>query len=74
MSRNRVRKFNLDLHMDPSNVVFSMFTAEEIRTLSVTKIYTPLTFNSLGNPLPGGLYDPSLGNFVYIIYKLCYTI
>ncbi|XP_012257577.2 DNA-directed RNA polymerase I subunit RPA1 [Athalia rosae] len=48
-------------HHDPQNLTFSMFTAEDIRNLSVTKISTPLSFNVLGHPLKGGLYDPALG-------------
>nr|XP_031847048.1 DNA-directed RNA polymerase I subunit RPA1 [Nomia melanderi]XP_031847057.1 DNA-directed RNA polymerase I subunit RPA1 [Nomia melanderi] len=48
-------------HLDPSCLMFSMFTANDIRNLSVTKIRTPLSFNVLGHPLKGGLYDPSLG-------------
>lgn len=49
-------------HLDPKYLMFSMFTANDIRNLSVTKIRTPLSFNILGHPLKGGLYDPALGN------------
>ncbi|KAK9309722.1 hypothetical protein QLX08_000714 [Tetragonisca angustula] len=48
-------------HLDPKCLMFSMFTANDIRNLSVTKIRTPLSFNILGHPLKGGLYDPALG-------------
>ncbi|XP_046471345.1 DNA-directed RNA polymerase I subunit RPA1 isoform X1 [Neodiprion pinetum] len=48
-------------HLVLENLEFSMFTNEDIRNLSVTKISTPLSFNILGNPLKGGLYDPVLG-------------
>lgn len=48
-------------HLDPKCLMFSMFTANDIRNLSVTKIRTPLSFNILGHPLKGGLYDPTLG-------------
>ncbi|XP_076249165.1 RNA polymerase I subunit RpI1 [Calliopsis andreniformis] len=48
-------------HLDPKCLMFSMFTANDIRNLSVNKIRTPLSFNILGHPLKGGLYDPSLG-------------
>ncbi|KAK2581870.1 hypothetical protein KPH14_002333 [Odynerus spinipes] len=48
-------------HLDPKCLTFSIFTAEDIRNLSVIKIKTPLSFNILGHPLKGGLYDPSLG-------------
>lgn len=48
-------------HLDPKCLMFSMFTANDIRNLSVAKIRTPLSFNILGHPLKGGLYDPALG-------------
>lgn len=48
-------------HQDSQHLLFSVFTANDIRNLSVTKIRTPLSFNILGHPLKGGLYDPSLG-------------
>lgn len=47
--------------VDPSNVHFSIFSSEEIKQLSVSKISTPLTFDSLGHPLKGGLYDTIFG-------------
>ncbi|XP_012224577.2 DNA-directed RNA polymerase I subunit RPA1 [Linepithema humile] len=48
-------------HQESQHLLFSVFTANDIRNLSVTKIRTPLSFNILGHPLKGGLYDPSLG-------------
>lgn len=45
----------------PTGLTFSTFSALEIKHLSVSKIVTPLSFNVLGHPLPGGLYDPALG-------------
>ncbi|XP_039302189.1 DNA-directed RNA polymerase I subunit RPA1 isoform X2 [Solenopsis invicta] len=48
-------------HQDSQHLLFSVFTANDIRNLSVTKIRTPLCYNILGHPLKGGLYDPSLG-------------
>lgn len=61
-------------HQDSHHLLFSVFTANDIRNLSVTKIRTPLSFNILGHPLKGGLYDPSLGNISNIIYyvKRCF--
>lgn len=47
----------------PNSLSFGLFTSEEIRKLSVVKIVTPLTFNAIGHPLNGGLYDPALGAF-----------
>lgn len=52
-------------HQDSQHLLFSVFTANDIRNLSVTKIRTPLSFNILGHPLKGGLYDPSLGKAFY---------
>uniref|UniRef100_A0A0A9YLI0 DNA-directed RNA polymerase subunit n=2 Tax=Lygus hesperus TaxID=30085 RepID=A0A0A9YLI0_LYGHE len=43
------------------SLTFQTFSAEEIRNLSVVKVITPLSFNSLNHPLPGGLYDPAMG-------------
>ncbi|KAI4500568.1 hypothetical protein M0802_004530 [Mischocyttarus mexicanus] len=48
-------------HLDPQCLKFSVFTSEDIEKLSVMKIRTPLSFNILGHPLKGGLYDPALG-------------
>ncbi|KYQ51825.1 DNA-directed RNA polymerase I subunit RPA1 [Trachymyrmex zeteki] len=48
-------------HQDSLRLIFSVFTANDIRNLSVTKIITSLSYNILGHPLKGGLYDPSLG-------------
>jgi len=43
------------------SVDFSFLSSAEIRTLSVKKIQNPITFDTLLNPVPGGLYDPALG-------------
>ncbi|XP_069690249.1 DNA-directed RNA polymerase I subunit RPA1-like isoform X6 [Periplaneta americana] len=48
-------------HLTVSGLTFSFFTPEEIEKLSVLKITTPLSFNSIGHPLKCGLYDPALG-------------
>ena len=48
-------------HWITRDAVFSVFTADDIRNLSVVKICTPLSFNILGHPLKGGLYDTALG-------------
>lgn len=48
-------------HLNPNRLMFSIFTASDVRNLSVLKISTPLSFNVLGHPLKGGLYDPALG-------------
>ncbi|XP_017866097.1 PREDICTED: DNA-directed RNA polymerase I subunit RPA1 [Drosophila arizonae] len=52
-----------EVHMFPSDLEFAVFTPEEIRKLSVVKIITGLTFDALGHPIPGGLYDIRLGSY-----------
>lgn len=47
--------------VDPNSVQFLLFSSEDIRRLSVAKIVTPNSFDSLGHPTPGGVYDPALG-------------
>ncbi|KAG5175481.1 putative DNA-directed RNA polymerase I subunit RPA1 [Tribonema minus] len=42
-------------------VKFGFLSGDEIRAISVKQITSPLTFDALNNPLPGGLYDPALG-------------
>ncbi|XP_054005071.1 DNA-directed RNA polymerase I subunit RPA1 [Hylaeus anthracinus] len=65
MAQNKYRAPRLTpKHLDPKCLMFSMFTANDIRNLSVTKIRTPLSFNILGHPLKGGLYDPALGPLI----------
>ena len=56
-----MKTFDIDLL--PSDLEFSVFTSEEIKQLSVVKIITGLTFDPLGHPLPGGLYDSQMGTF-----------
>lgn len=48
-------------HLDCQRLRFSVFSEDEIKNLSVIKIRTPMSFNVLGHPLKGGLYDPALG-------------
>lgn len=50
-------------HLDPSNLQFSVFSTEDIKKMSVAKVITPTTFDALGHPIPGGLYDPAMGKF-----------
>ncbi|CAJ2510680.1 Uu.00g063050.m01.CDS01 [Anthostomella pinea] len=44
------------------SVDFDFLTPAEIKAISVKKIENPTTFDSLNNPIPGGLYDPALGS------------
>jgi hypothetical protein len=57
--------FSLKLSQVVSKVVeavgFSFYNEEEVRAMSVKHITAPIIMDSLGRPVPGGLYDPSLG-------------
>lgn len=45
------------------SVEFTFLSADEIRAISVKRIENDNTFDSLLNPVPGGLYDPALGSW-----------
>ena len=45
------------------SVEFTFLTDDEIRAISVRKIENDNTFDTLLNPVPGGLYDPALGSW-----------
>ncbi|CAB4066759.1 DNA-directed RNA polymerase II subunit RPB1,DNA-directed RNA polymerase I subunit RPA1 [Lepeophtheirus salmonis] len=42
---------------------FGMFSSEEIRNLSAMEITNPNSFNQLGHPVQGGLYDLRMGPY-----------
>lgn len=44
-------------------VEFTFLTKEEIHAVSVKKIENDSTFDTLLNPVRGGLYDPALGSW-----------
>ncbi|KAF7998354.1 hypothetical protein HCN44_009752 [Aphidius gifuensis] len=48
-------------HHALETLTFLMYTADEIRKLSVVEITTPQSFNVLGHPYNNGLYDPRMG-------------
>jgi len=60
-------------------VGFGFYSDREAQSLSVCALTNPQTFDVLGNPLPGGLYDPSLGPIDFqarcetcsLIYRHC---
>jgi hypothetical protein len=43
------------------DVEFSRLSADEIKKVSVKRIHVTPTFDTLGGPALGGLYDPALG-------------
>ncbi|XP_052901763.1 DNA-directed RNA polymerase I subunit RPA1 [Anopheles moucheti] len=49
------------VNLDPTNLEFSVFTTEDIRKISVLKVTQARSFDDMGNPTNGGLYDPALG-------------
>lgn len=60
-----------------AGVDFGFLTAEEIKSYSVKRIVNPTTFDSLLNPVPGGLYDHalgSLGSTSYVSTRLLFII
>ncbi|KAF7197420.1 DNA-directed RNA polymerase I subunit rpa1 [Pseudocercospora fuligena] len=47
-----------------SNVSFGYLTADDVRQLSARRITSAVTFDTLANPIPGGLYSAELGQFM----------
>ncbi|KAI4454954.1 dna-directed rna polymerase [Holotrichia oblita] len=61
MARQNKKNDMVPKHLNPDNIIFSIFTEEEIKKLSVLKICNTITFDALGYPVSGGLYDKCLG-------------
>ncbi|KAL1842584.1 hypothetical protein VTJ49DRAFT_4764 [Mycothermus thermophilus] len=53
------------------SVEFTFLSADEIRSISVKRIENETTFDSLLNPVPGGLYDPALGSWGDSLCRTC---
>ncbi|KAK3304483.1 uncharacterized protein B0T15DRAFT_536641 [Chaetomium strumarium] len=53
------------------SVEFTFLSADEIRAISVKRIENDSTFDSLLNPVPGGLYDPALGTWGDSLCRTC---
>ena len=51
---------------------YSMYTAEEIKRLSVKEIYNPVSLDLLYNPNRGGLYDPELGLCAFMYFSIIF--
>lgn len=45
------------------SVEFTFLSPAEIQAISVKRIENESTFDSMLNPVPGGLYDPALGSW-----------
>ncbi|KAK1761154.1 hypothetical protein QBC47DRAFT_335191 [Echria macrotheca] len=53
------------------SVEFKFLTTEEIHKISVVRIENDNTFDTLLNPVPGGLYDPALGSWGDALCTTC---
>ena len=49
------------IHTYPKSLSFGFHTAEDIRKISAVEISKKDTFNQLGHPISGGLYEPFMG-------------
>lgn len=58
-------------HLEMKNMRFSVFSPNNIRSLSIAKVVTPLLFDPLGHALPGGLYDPKMGKKCVAKVTIC---
>ncbi|KAJ4314687.1 hypothetical protein N0V84_008762 [Fusarium piperis] len=56
----------LPVSSEVGSVDFQFLSADEIQAISVKRIENDSTFDSLLNPVPGGLYDPALGSWGHI--------
>ncbi len=45
-------------------VNFSVYSADDVRSLSVKQVTNPQSFDALMHPTIGGLYDPAFGKFI----------
>ncbi|KAH3666448.1 hypothetical protein OGAPHI_003444 [Ogataea philodendri] len=53
------------------SVDFGVLTVSDVRKLSAKQITNPTVFDNLGHPVPGGLYDLSLGAFLKNLCATC---
>ncbi len=61
----------LDQEIPSNNILgvnFSIYTAEDIKKLSVKKVTNPQSFDALGHPTIGGLYDPAFGLYTWFYW------
>lgn len=47
-----------------SSVSFKLYSAKELRQLSVLEVNNVDTFDQIGKPNTGGLHDPRLGELI----------
>lgn len=58
-----IKKVRTDIHLNPADLSFNVFSSDEIRKLSVVNITSTSAFDVLGNPVIGGLYDVAMGEY-----------
>lgn len=70
----RMSNFTRPVASSIGGVDFGFLSEEHIKAISVKQIYATPTFDSLNQPIPGGLYDPALGAWGDYKYapSLCY--
>lgn len=61
-----LRNSSKPIHYNLDTVRFSVLTSDDIRKLSVTRVITSNVLDNLGHPLPGGLYDLTMGECVFV--------
>lgn len=49
------------IHLDANKLEFNVFSSNDIEKLSVCKITSSVSFDSIGNSVTGGLYDVAMG-------------
>lgn len=47
--------------LEADQIQFNVYSAAEIKQMSVCKITSSISFDSIGNPVSGGLYDVAMG-------------
>lgn len=65
-----IRKHSTAVHLNPSDLSFYVFSGDEIKKLSAVKITSTVSFDALGNPTPGGLYDVAMGKCPIILREI----
>jgi len=61
------------LHEEFRDLTFGLYSASEIKKLSACLVYNPVSFNQLGHPVQGGLYDLRMGPFTDRNNLMCTT-
>ncbi|XP_053680963.1 DNA-directed RNA polymerase I subunit RPA1 [Anopheles nili] len=49
------------VNLDPTSLKFGIFSKDDILKISIMKVLLPRSFDDMGLPVRGGLYDPIMG-------------